>query len=249
MSGDGGLRDGMRLFFTRRRDPLLLDEDTATRLLAGRLEPADAPPGFAAVTRVIAVAAAPAGPGELAGEDAALAAYRTARRPAERPVRRARGLRLATLVTAGVLVLGGVAGAVSTGALPDGAQSVAHDALGSVGVSVPAPARSRTAVRPRVAARRPVSPSAPAHPAFRPRGSPAPPPPARRAAPSPSSPPPTHRPVDPRLVAACRAYLQGRISPTGGRAAANAYRDLAGRAGGPADIAGFCQEVVRGAGP
>jgi hypothetical protein len=60
--------------------PILpLDPDTAERLLAGRLDPADAPPGYAGVTGLLRAAAAPAHPDELAGEPAALAMFRAAR--------------------------------------------------------------------------------------------------------------------------------------------------------------------------
>jgi hypothetical protein len=41
----------------------------------------------------------------------------------------------------------------------------------------------------------------------------------------------------------------GRVSPTSSRAAANAYRYLVSRAGGAANVAAFCQGVVRSAGP
>jgi hypothetical protein len=58
---------------------LPLDPGTAERLLAGRLDPADAPPGYAGVARLLQAAAAPAHPDELAGEPAALAMFRAAR--------------------------------------------------------------------------------------------------------------------------------------------------------------------------
>ena len=57
-------------------DPL--DDDTAERLLAGRLDPLDAPPPYAAVARLLQAAAAPPTPDELAGEPSALAAFRSA---------------------------------------------------------------------------------------------------------------------------------------------------------------------------
>jgi hypothetical protein len=245
MSSDDGLRDEISRFFARRPDPLTLDEVTAARLLSGQLDPADAPPRFAGVARVLGAAAAPGRPDELVGQDQALAAYRGARRVARRPRRRPRGLRLATLVSAGLVLLGGVAGAVSTGALPDGAQSVAHDALGAVGVSVPAPTPgaprrpgpARRSPRPVGPSHRSVRPSRPVPPTVRPPTTP------------PSAPPRNRRPTDTMLLAACRAYLEGRVSPAGGRAAANAYRYLAGRAGGAANLTGFCQGVVRSAGP
>jgi hypothetical protein len=56
-----------------------LDDDTAERLLAGRLHPEDAPPGYAEVARVLRAAAAPPSPEELAGREAALAGFRAAR--------------------------------------------------------------------------------------------------------------------------------------------------------------------------
>jgi hypothetical protein len=58
--------------------PLPVDHDTAERLLAARLDPADAPPGYARVARLLRAAAAPAHPDELAGEPTALAMFRAA---------------------------------------------------------------------------------------------------------------------------------------------------------------------------
>jgi hypothetical protein len=56
-----------------------LDDDTAERLLAGRLDPDDAPPAYADVARLLQAAAAPPSPEELAGQEAALASFRAAR--------------------------------------------------------------------------------------------------------------------------------------------------------------------------
>jgi hypothetical protein len=64
-------------------DPL--DDDSAERLLAGRLDPLDAPGPYAAVARLLQAAAAPPTPDELAGEPAALAAFRS-RQARPRPV-------------------------------------------------------------------------------------------------------------------------------------------------------------------
>jgi hypothetical protein len=246
MSADDGLRDEMRRFFARRPDPLALDEVTAARLLSGHLDPADAPPAYAAVARVLGAATAPAHPAELVGADRAVEEYRATRRPAEPRSGRTRAARLAALVTAGIFILGGVAGAVSTGALPDSAQSVAHDALGAVGVTVPAPS-SRTTGRPGLPRRAPRA-AEPSRAAPRPRSQPAPT--TRRApAPHPPTPPRAQHRTDALLLAACRAYLAGHVSPDASRAASNAYRYLAGRAGGAANVAAFCQGVVRSAGP
>jgi hypothetical protein len=54
----------------------LLDDDTAERLVAGRVGPDDAPPGYAGVASVLQAAAGPAEPEELAGREAPLAIFR-----------------------------------------------------------------------------------------------------------------------------------------------------------------------------
>jgi hypothetical protein len=99
---------------------LPLDDDTAERLLAGRLHPEDAPPGYAPVASLLRAAAGPPTPDELAGQEAALAMFRAERRPGSVTVRRRPGpvgvrrrpdrvrSRVAALVLAGTLVAGGL---------------------------------------------------------------------------------------------------------------------------------------------
>ncbi|HEU4897427.1 MAG TPA: hypothetical protein VFX88_07620, partial [Actinomycetota bacterium] len=71
-----------------------LDADTAERLLSGRLDPDDAPPGYAEVARVLQAAAGPAEEAELADEEIAANQFHTARhRRPEAPGHRASGLR------------------------------------------------------------------------------------------------------------------------------------------------------------
>jgi hypothetical protein len=117
------------------REPMVpLDDDTAERLLAGRLHPEDAPPGYAEVARVLRAAAGPPSPEELADREAALAGFRAARdgpglgraevhlaraglrrhpagvgarRPEARRRRASTRARLAALALAGVLIAGG----------------------------------------------------------------------------------------------------------------------------------------------
>jgi hypothetical protein len=55
-----------------------LDPDTAERLLSGRLDPDDAPPGYAEVARLLQAAAAPADATELADEAVAANDFRRA---------------------------------------------------------------------------------------------------------------------------------------------------------------------------
>ena len=83
-------------------DGVVLDGDTVERLLAGRLDPDDAPPGYAEVARVLRAAAGPPCPDELAGQPAAMAAFRRSRRRA-----RVRS-RLVTVALAGTLTIGGL---------------------------------------------------------------------------------------------------------------------------------------------
>jgi len=239
VSPTDGLPDDMHRPFAARRDVLTLDEDTASRLLAGHLDRGDAPPGYGAVADVLAAAAAPARPRELASEDAALGAFRAAVGTAPER-RRSRAAPLAAVLTALTLVLGGGAVATATGSLPDSAQGVAHDALGAVGVSVPAP--PRVVRRPPVVRRHAVTPP-PVHRVL-------PPPlhrPTRRASlppPSAPRPPPRGGPNRSTLgVVLCRADEAGRLGTGAGRAS-RGYQVLAGLAGGAANIPGYCRSVL-----
>ena len=144
-----------RLLQDRHR--LALDEGTAERLLAGRLSPADAPPGYGRVAAVLAAASAPPDADELAGESAVVAVFAAAARSHPVGVRLLTPRRsqvfakLLTLKAAaavlGVLVSGGVA-AAATGNLPAPAQQAAHALLGGAGVPAPAGATVTTRAHP-----------------------------------------------------------------------------------------------------
>lgn len=132
MSERDALQDEMRrlLLGELGSDPLAIDQDTGGRLLSGRLDPADAPPGYAEVARVLEAAAAPANPHELEGEATAMAAFAAWRLHSASAVshtarrRSRRGSKLAVVAVAvGVLMVGGVA-AATTGTLPEPAQRV-----------------------------------------------------------------------------------------------------------------------------
>ena len=129
-----------------------LDADSAERLLSGRLDPDDAPPGYAEVARLLQAAAAPADPAELAGQAAAMDAFRTTHaRAAQRPGRPApvgraggsgarrgaapgptRGVRgrVVALALAGVVAAGGVVAASGVGLWTAGGAPSARE-LGS----------------------------------------------------------------------------------------------------------------------
>jgi hypothetical protein len=96
-----------------------LDDDTAERLLNGRLPPEDAPLPYAEVARFLRAAAGPPTPRELAGQTAALAAFRSARVPVRGSPRQGRA-RLVAVALAGTLAVGGLwtaAGAPPAGRL------------------------------------------------------------------------------------------------------------------------------------
>jgi hypothetical protein len=120
-----------------------LDDGTAERLLDGRLDPEDAPPAYAEVARLLRAAAGPARPEELAGEAAAVAAFRRAR---HRPARvRAR---LVAVALAGTLLGGGVA--LAAGGVPVPVERVAravHRAGGPPATPDPARLRPRQPAR------------------------------------------------------------------------------------------------------
>ncbi|TYK50490.1 hypothetical protein [Actinomadura decatromicini] len=96
-----------------------LDRRTAERLLrrAGRRSPGAAP-----LDALLAAAAAPARPDELAGEDAAVAAFRAAPRPARQSraaaLRRLLTIKVVAIVGGSLVLTGGAAYATITGRIP-----------------------------------------------------------------------------------------------------------------------------------
>lgn len=133
------MHDEMRL--------LSMDRQTTERLLAGKLDPDDAPPGYSGVARMVRTLAAPAGRSELEGESAAVVAatavlQRRAIRPdaSGTPVPRKAHSRffrtkVASLVVVGTLI--GTTGLAAAGVLPAPIQDAASTALSKVGISVP----------------------------------------------------------------------------------------------------------------
>jgi hypothetical protein len=128
-----------------------LDEDTAERLLTGRLAPADAPPGYGRVAAVLAVVSPPGhrGAGRSDRRPGALRSSERSR-PVDMRLNPRRSQVITKLLTAkaaaavlGVLMTGGVA-AAATGNLPAPAQQAAHTLLGGAGVPAPAAATATT---------------------------------------------------------------------------------------------------------
>lgn len=133
------------LYPDMRRCPI--DDETAERLLAGAVEPDDAPPGYAQVSGLIQAATAPATAEELVRRDADVSAVTTAlvAAPAAasvalegtRMISRRFGLK-ALGIAIPALALTATGAAAATGNLPAPAQSAVHNALTQVGLSVPA---------------------------------------------------------------------------------------------------------------
>ncbi len=130
-----------------------LDEDTAERLLRGKLAPEDAPPGYGHLASLIKAARSPASDAEMAGADRAGAAMSHALRVGSgisSPLNRRKsmlGKLLSAKVIAGVAaasLIGGTAAAAATGSLPSPAQSTVAGALSHIGISVPNPEVSST---------------------------------------------------------------------------------------------------------
>lgn len=223
MTNDDGLYDEMRYLRPQpdrfRSDPLALDEGTAERLLAGGLDPADAPPAYRRTAAVLVAVAAPPSPDELAGEAQAVAAlgavarsipHRAARR---RPtvLTKVLSVKMATAAAVALLSLAGVAGA-ATGTLPGPAQRAAHRMLGAAGV--PSPDDHASA----------------AHGTDKGSGS---------ADHSPTGPDPTGAAKD----GLCRAWQAGQGGEHGSKNDATAFKALAAAAGGADKIAAYCHDT------
>ena len=124
-----------------------LDNDTLERLLAGRVEPDDAPPGYAEVARVLRTAVEPPELDEPSHEAEHVAAARALlgpRSPASIPSDGRSGkmrsksyrLKVSGLVVVGTLAA--TSGLAAAGALPDAAQEALSGVLDRVGITVPA---------------------------------------------------------------------------------------------------------------
>ena len=221
----------------RDADPLALDEDTVEQLLIGALPPGQAPAGYNKVAQLLAAAAAPT-PGELAGQEAALAELRAVARARlaattapvlANPPRRRRRTGLAVVVVVGALVTGGAAGA-ATGHLPGPVREAARTILGTGGGQ--APPASTEAGQPPAPVKRPAGAGG-GLPGSRPGGTTQSGPHAGPAA-------------SPNLAGLCQAFTSGNGAEEGGKLDAAAFEALAGAAGGQEQIPAYCQDLPGG---
>jgi hypothetical protein len=124
-----------------------LDPVTDDRLLAGAIEPEDAPPAYEGVARLMKVLTAPSMESELRRQEQTIAVMQDvlSTRPARSGGAHRRisvmstsvRLRLIAATVAALLVIG--TGLAFAGSLPAGAQGVASDVLSKIGVTVPDP--------------------------------------------------------------------------------------------------------------
>jgi hypothetical protein len=118
-----------------------IDEDTTDRLLAGRIHPDDAPPGYAGVARILQAAGSLPRSEHLSREAELVAAAREVMGLRAPPGGGAGGSRtrhrraLAGLIVTGALL--GIPGLAAANALPDPAQHAVSRVLDKVGISVP----------------------------------------------------------------------------------------------------------------
>lgn len=101
---------------------------------------------FAWLAEVLAAATAPTEAGSQPGEQAARAAFRALvpapvnrRERGTPPIARWKKIKLAVVAATGAFALAGGVAAAATGSLPDGAQRIVKDLLGTFGVGVPGP--------------------------------------------------------------------------------------------------------------
>lgn len=118
-----------------------IDEDTTDRLLAGRIHPDDAPPGYAGVARILQAAGSLPRSEHLSREAELVAAAREVMGLRAPPGGGAGGSHtrhrraLAGLIVTGALL--GIPGLAAANALPDPAQHAVSHVLDKVGISVP----------------------------------------------------------------------------------------------------------------
>lgn len=140
------------------RDVRRLDEGTIDRLFSGRMDPDDAPPGFATVAKLVNALAAPATASELerraASVATAAAVVLAATPPLEAPstvrsfaaapaVPRRRFVKAKVASVSFAAMMLGTSGLAMAGVLPDPVQDVAHRIFSAVGIDVPTSSDAR----------------------------------------------------------------------------------------------------------
>jgi hypothetical protein len=210
--------------------PPATDQDLLERLLDGRLDPAAIPPGYGGLARLLAAAAAPAAPEELAGERLAMAEFAAVMRstpPTLIPRRTAVPSKLFTIKAAAaalvaVLLVGGIA-AAATGLLPGQASPVADNVRATTSAAAAAHRLGEAAAVNMGGTAQAGSTDGQGHASA----------------------------VGPDATGAaraglCRAWQAGQGADNGHRADSVAFQALVKAAGGPDKVAAYCEDVTAG---
>jgi hypothetical protein len=230
MNDDGALVDMHRLLGALKARPPAADQDTLEWLLDGRLDAGSAPPGYGGLARLLAAAAAPAGPQELAGEQLAMASFAAEMRsnpptlvPRRTAVpRKVFSMKAAAAALVAVLSVGGVA-AAATGLLPGQASPVADQAPATTGADAAARGLGEAAGASMGGTAQAASTDGQ----------------GRASA------------VGPDATAAaraglCRAWQAGQAADHGRRMDSVAFQALVDAAGGADNIAAYCEDITAG---
>jgi hypothetical protein len=199
-------------------------------MLDGRLDPGSAPPGYGKLARLLATAAAPAAPQELASQQRVMAEFAAVMRsrPATLSPRRTAvprkvfTIKAAAAALVAVLSVGGIA-AAATGHLPGQASPVADQAAATTAADAAVRGLGRAAV-----ANLGGSAQAGATDAQ-----------GRESAVGPDA-------TGAARAGLCQAWPSGQGDDHGRRMDSVAFQALATAAGGADNIAGYCKDVTAG---
>jgi hypothetical protein len=232
MSDEDALGPDMhRLLGFLEAAPPVADQETLERLLGGRLDPGSVPAGYGGLARLLAAAAAPAAPDELAGERLAMATFAAMRQPHPSTLsprrtavaRKVFTMKAAAAALVAVLSVGGMA-AAATVLLPDQASPVADQAPATTGADAAAQGLGRAAAA--------NMGGAAAAGATDGQG--------RESAVGPDA-------TASARAGLCQAWQAGQGGDHGRRMDSVAFQALATAAGGADNIAGYCKDVTAGA--
>lgn len=212
--------------------PPSADQDILEQLLEGQLDPASTPPGYRKLAQLLAAAAAPAAPQELAGERRVMAEFAAVMRsrpatlsPRRTPVpSKVFTIKAAAAALVAVLSIGGIA-AAATGLLPDQASPVADQATATTAADAAGHGLGKAAAANLAGTAQAGSTAGQ----------------GRESAVGPDA-------SGAARAGLCRAWQAGQGSDHGRRMDAVAFQALVDAAGGTDQVAAYCEDVPAGAG-
>jgi hypothetical protein len=211
--------------------PPSADQDILEQLLDGRVDRASAPPGYGKLARLLAAAAAPAAPQELASQQRVMAEFAAVMRacpptlsPRRTPVpSKVFTIKAAAAALVAVLSIGGIA-AAATGLLPGQASPVADQATATTAADAAAHGLGQAAAANLAGTAQAGSTAGQ----------------GRAAAVGPDA-------TGAARAGLCRAWQAGQGTDHGRQMDAVAFQALADAAGGADQVAAYCQDVTAGA--